>query len=429
MKRRTTVVTVALAAVAMVAAFSTASASARTVYCSSPVTTCPSSGVQPAGSYLVTLANTAIEPGVAKFTLKAGFLNEITCKSATISHKSTAVSGDPLPAELSTSFGLAGCGTQGKEGSCTSITTNKAPETVQATGSGGGTVHIGTEASPMTFSFDCFNKDYNQQQACTYKAADVVQTITPRTEQQPAAKITEAKLTKVSQTKGESPACASTATLNMVGRVEGETYISSRAETVFCESIEPLTNCPSNQVAPAGSYLVTLANTGMEPGVAKFVFKGGLVTEISCKNAILSHQSTAVSGVPLPGQLAPLLNSCGVPGKVEGSCSSITSTTPPETLEATGSGGGNVRIGTEASPWTISFDCFNPSLGEQQACTYKASNVLQTITPRSGEQPAVKITEAKFTKVSQTKGVISCTSTATLNMVGRVENETYLSLN
>jgi hypothetical protein len=428
MNRCMKVVTLALAVMALVAAFSAATASAGTVICASPVTTCPANEVQPAGSYVTAISNPYTE-FKGKFTLAAGNLNKVSCKSATIAFKSTAKSGVPLPGELSANVGTSGCTNMLAEPACSSVTFNNAPETAESTGSGGGSVSIGTEATPMTISFKCTNS-YWGTVACTYSASKVPETLSPSGEDI-VAKITEVTMSKVSQTEGPSEACNPTAKLNYVGAVVlGDGYFSNLPETVLCGGWEYLSNCPSSKVQPAGTSLVTLANTAVEPGVAKFTVKAAFANEISCKSAIVSHKTTAISGAPLPAELSTTfgLSGCATGGK-EGTCTSITTNNAPETIEATGSGGGTVRIGTEASPMTFSFDCFNATYGEQQACTYKASNVVQTITPRTEEAPAVKISEVKLSKVSQTKGIVGCSTTATLNMVGKLEGEAYPSIN
>jgi hypothetical protein len=391
---------VALAAMALTAAIGSASASAHTVLCAEHVTTCPANKIEPAGTYF----NAGTAPGYGtEMVLRPSFiLGGISCEYGLISTRTTSSGGNPLGATVTGSTSASGCGftsSGGKGKKCNQFSFGSAEGSLEPTGGGDGVIRMGSEASPLLISFECFN--FEEQIACTYKLTGAPLTYNNAAEPQYSAK--EATATLVSQTKGSTSwPCNKTGAFTLKLKSDGGANkgISQYSETVICSEI--VTTCPSNKIEPSGTYF----NAGVAPGIGEFTMRPGgfLISPITCKYALLASRSAAAGGNPLSSTETGSTTAENCSFYNSPSCSSFSMGTAPGSIEATGGGNGVIKMGTAAEPLLISFDCYNSSLGEQYACTFKLVETPLTYNTANEFDEVFKVNGAPISLVSQTKG-------------------------
>jgi hypothetical protein len=346
-KRFSTLVAVASAAMAMAAMFA-GSASAGTVLCDQPKFPCPQSEIEPAGSTFY-----AGNLGVVSFEVE----NSLKCTSNVLTPKSTSRIGNPLPAQFSGSVDPSSCWAPiavKEAGMCTSVTMNSPPTNIKSTGAESAVVEIGSSAQPLTVSWLC-NTSLGTAN-CSYKAGDTVNLIVNG-----GSATIKAPLTKVS---GNFLVCKSPANLVVNNKVT-ETWISTATETVFCsESVEP---CSNSQILPSGTRLGTSGGFSLTP-------EGGGPQILGCQDS-MTFDSTQASGMPLPTTMGAsiFVGSCKTRSSL--GCNSASWSTPASSVEGTGGNAGVVRIGSSGSPLTLSATC-TWAVGTTTTCTWSAADVV-----------------------------------------------------
>ena len=165
MKRITSLVAVLAAAMALVAAFSAASASADTVLCSAyGETPCPLNEIEPAGSYLVT----GNVENYLSFHIEASGQTEFECNHNTMIAESKQTIGNPLPSAF---YGtLSGCRNTGNANLACTGSMNQ-PKTTLEAAAYEGTMKIGSSTEPLAFTFEC-GVGSPGAYTCVYKATD-----------------------------------------------------------------------------------------------------------------------------------------------------------------------------------------------------------------------------------------------------------------
>lgn len=185
---------------------------------------------------------------------------------------------------------------------------------------------------------------------------------------------------------------------------------SASAHTVLCA--EHVAVCPANKIEPSGTYF----NAGFGPGSGgELVLRPGFALgPISCEYGLMSTRTTSSSGSSLGATVAgsTSASSCGFTNReARGkSCSQFSFGSAEGSLEPSGGGNGVIKMGAEASPLLISFECFN--FEEQIACTYKLTGAPLTYNTSAEFEFTAK--EVSTALVSQTKGSTNwpCSKTA-----------------
>lgn len=276
MKRITSLVVALAAVIALVAAFSAASASAGTVLCDEEVTSCPLNSIQPAGSYVIT-GDTAGFPGLQ---VSASGLIEFECSQNTMEAESKATLGSPLAAEFDGT--LSGC-LRGKKTPCTG-SMNKPATTLEGTATGG-LMKIGTAAEPLALTFEC-EPESPAPYKCTYKMKDTL-TLDIQEEK------TNALFKSMYLAAGSAGSCnASSPNLSVRNQQSfGGAYISkySNSGTVICKTTEE--PCAEANRYGSGTSLSQTLKSG-----TNVVFTNPL-TKSECSSSSLSGQLTGAGGV------------------------------------------------------------------------------------------------------------------------------------
>jgi hypothetical protein len=140
----------ALAVTAAMALY-VSSASAATVLCSQPESVCKSSNILPAGSYLAAAVNTEYAPDTSFTVQPSASSSKLTCTSAALGAKSTAISGNPLSVTTEKKNPW-GC-TLGSSTSIESAELNAPPGKLSWINKNNGLLELGTAAEHFRFTF------------------------------------------------------------------------------------------------------------------------------------------------------------------------------------------------------------------------------------------------------------------------------------
>jgi hypothetical protein len=151
------IIIVAIAALALTAAFGSGSASANTVLCKTASNPCPKSDIQPAGSWF-TVAG-------ADLSLK-GTWDKLTCYNFALGSRTIEESGYPLNAiGESGPVGPCALGSNSCEASMTSTASRIYGDSYH-----NGIIVFGSQAEPVSISYECTRKS-GILVKCTYTAS------------------------------------------------------------------------------------------------------------------------------------------------------------------------------------------------------------------------------------------------------------------
>ena len=148
---------------------------------------------------------------------------------------------------------------------------------------------------------------------------------------------------------------------------------SASATTVVCSS--PETPCESNNIEPAGSYVVT----GDTAGFPSIIFEASGIAEFECSGNTMSAESKAGIGSTLPAKFDGTLAGCIRTNGKTACTGSMNS--PPTTLEASTTGG-YMKIGTATEPLAFTFNCGTGS--GSFSCTYQAKDTVNLNVQEEG---------------------------------------------
>lgn len=214
MKRISTLAVAAIAALALTAALGSASAAASsTVLCKTNETSkCPSGDIYPAGSWV------SSGGGAGDFSLKFTS-GEVSCNFSVFASKTTAESGEPLPAVGQNVVDY--CSYTSPKNPC-SVSIPQTSNTLHAIIFGAGKIDIGTTAAPLTVNFECTVSGTTFQ--CTYAASSSPVTMTFGL----VEGYWETHIEKAAMTKVSGGACIGKGELTFSGSVGNESPVYFR---------------------------------------------------------------------------------------------------------------------------------------------------------------------------------------------------------
>lgn len=401
MKRFITMVAIAATAIAAMAAIAAGPASAGTVLCKTPTTTCASADILPKGSYFTNGWNSG-----GGFEIKEGSTVRLSCNGNGLSGKTDLRNGNPLTGKFGgeagscSGFGFTSCGT---------ATMNQPAVTYSAGLSGSGTMIIGSTSEPLAITIKCAS--IFGEANCVFTAKGAVNLVSSGS----TAKITNAAMT----VKGGAVLCGESVVLNVTKNVvASEEYISTATETVICKTPRSTASpCPNADILPAGN--------GFGISVTKFTITSGSTKSLSCEQGkgfdggLLGFGSTAEAGSPLPAASENGVSSgCTIGPSI--SCTSVDLSDPASTLVSNSTSSSTVTLGSASEPFTVAFSCPTTFLGVIK-CTYAATGGVP-INISSGF-PNATITNAPMKRTSSDAGAGFCPAEDVLNMVGHAPSD------
>ncbi len=380
MKSTRMLILVALA-LASSAIIGVTSASA-TALCKENTTVCSPAQRYPSG----TSVKGSLKPGT-NFEL-AGSLT-VQCSSSTLTGKTTAETGDPLPVEI-TAISLSGC-----TGGCKSAEAHHLPYNagVEAGSGGDGTTEFesGGSGNPGVNMSSCLGLGAT----CNYSAAALNWTFTGGTQA-----IIQAKRAPLTIDEGSSPFCPHAAELNATYEITSPSPAFAVAGgTVLCKSNVSL--CSGGSILPAGTVISAEA--------AKPIFEWTYPLE--CGSSAMSAKTTAESGRPLGVEVTAMtVKSCS-------GCSTVEAHPPYAFwLESTSAGNGEMT-----GPISLTL---KGCAGINLTCQYAAEHAKFNV--EGGGSSNARIRMQKQTLTIQTGSGGLCPSVLTYSVEYSVSTPTAL---
>lgn len=398
----TMLIVAAAVATTMAATFAVASASAGTVLCGYPETTCAPSDIQPAGTWLVTGHLT--EKVTEDFVLKTSSNKLLECGVSSMNTQTTAEDGSPLTATTSSSVNPKYCDSYSSTANtCSSVSINSPKSTIEATGGGSGDVLIGSTSEPLTITYTCKPSwEEGGSSTCTYAATGAVDLHING--EIGTATVTAAPFSLKSH--GVNSICLGSPKLSVNHTIQGNVWPSKATETVLCSEERAVQSpCAAGNILPSGSYLLGF---GGEPSGA-FNLTVGTGKWLSCETVFFSWKTTKQSGAPLPAETYDHLSpsNCVAMEDPSSPCTTATLSAPPSTIESTGLTSSAITVGSAGAPLSVNYTCAS----DVTNCTMAASGGVTLTDTGSG-------TLATVTMKRQPGSLGFCPAEATLTIKG-----------
>jgi hypothetical protein len=377
--RRLSIPLAAVVAALMIAALAGAGSASATVLCKENTTTCAAESIYPSG----TTVSATLESG--KYVELATEFGTVKCSSSTMSGKTTAEKGAPLPIEIS-SLSVSGCGSVGpcaEAGEARNLPYAAGVERTEA-GNGTFTVSSGGKGNPSLKFFNC---GPFKNLTCVWGASQIAFSLAGGN----PAHLEVSKKTLSRETEGGgSNLCPLTASLTASYEVTSPKPVYARAaagvgNTAICK--ENVLVCPSKSATYPGG-------TSIEAKAAPVALKNAWGT-LECGSSSMSFESSAESGKPLG--LKPLgftFSSC------VGMCETAAGEIESPSLEATTGGNGTLEFNSYI--WMTGCGSFHNII-----CAYRAWAIPVAVTG-GAEKANVNIAKVLLNRVNTHGGNPTC---------------------